>query len=225
MIQLVQARNDLRVRLDELSARAWLDPQLDGWINEGARDIARRLECLQAIKDIPVNTGVQQSPAPTDMIRINRMEWKPTGQTTNYPLEFRNYNDMDSIWWTGQQQNTGVPQFYSMWGFPPQLNICLFPTPSSSGTLRVFYYRLPADVTSDNQIIEVPEGWQDLVVDYAEFMALRRDGQLSWQDAKTLYEQKLMTLMDVTRQYSDQPGRIGDSGGMGGLPNWLTGGY
>lgn len=223
---LAQLVTDTRDRLDEVAATFWTDVQLRKWINDGTREVARRSETLLATKNIAVTAATQSYTGPTDCIRINRAEWIPTGQTTVYPLEYKDYNGMDAVWWTSQKITQGYPQFFTMWGFPPTLTITLYPTPSQNGTLKVYYYRQPADLSTtgsdDGTVVDVPEGWWDLIVHYAEFMALRRDRDPRWQEARGIFEDQLAHMIDITRRWSDQAGSFEQ--GIAVLPSWLWAG-
>lgn len=212
-------------RLDEKDAAQWQDDELRRWINEGTRDICRRIEILPTSADIAVSAGVQQYTMATDVLRVNRVEWRPTGQTNVYSLEYRDFNNMDSVWWTSQIQTQGTPVLFTMWGYTPNLKLVLYPTPSVSGVAKVFYYKLPTEIatdgSADTSTIDLPEGWHDLVLDYAEYRALRKDGDDRWQAAKAEYEQHLINMEEHTRRISDQAGMIVAGNTM--IPQWLYG--
>lgn len=213
-------RLDLRSHLDEASARQWSDGELNRWLNEGARDIARRTEVLQTTSNVAVVASTQQYAMPTDLIRCYRVEWRPTGDSSVYPLEYRDFNSMDAVWWSQQTISTGDPAIFTLWGFPPSLNIVLYPTPSRAGTLKVFYYRYPSERRTDSETLDIPEGWHDLAVLYAEYVALRKDGDQRWVEAKQIYEEKLGELLDLTRRWTDQADSIQTATSV--LPGWLV---
>jgi hypothetical protein len=213
---------DLRSHLDETTARQWSDVELTRWLNEGLRDIARRAEVLQTTTNVTAVAGTQEytlnTSTLTAMTRIYRVEFIPTGTTDHYPLEYRDFNSMDSVWWTQQETQSGYPYWFTLLGFPPALKMIVYPTPSTGGTLKVFYYRTPADAASGDTV-SIPEGWQDLAVLYAEYVALRKDGDTRWQEAKQLYEERLGGLIDMTRRWSDQSDSF--QTGTSFVPRWL----
>jgi hypothetical protein len=212
----------IRDRLDETDARAWTDAQLRRWVNEGVRDVARQAEVLQTTEDIAVSGGTQEYLMPADVVRVYRVEWRPDGETSVYPLDYMDFHEMDQVWNTSQS-TSGTPAYYTMWGYPPSLNMILYPTPAVGGAARVFYYRVPAnletDGTDDAEDVSVPEGWEDLLIDYAEYHALRKDRDPRWQEARALYLERLGNMYDITRRWSDQAGTI--SVGRSHLPRWL----
>lgn len=216
---------DVRSRLDETAARFWTDVEIRRWLNDAARDVARRTESLQTTTPLAFAANDQSKTLPGDCIRVHRVEWRATSQDQIYVLEFRDYNGMDQIWATSQVVTKGYPSHYTMWGYPPSLTLLVYPTPSTGGTVKVFYYRLPADLatdgSADGQNLDIPEGWHDALVLNCEYIALRKDGDRRWQEAKTLYEERIDDLLTASRRWADAAGSISQSGIMGTLPAWL----
>lgn len=212
--------------LAETSARQWLDAQLNQWINDGVKDIVRKTETLQATSTISTTGGTQAyvfapTPQPT---RFHRAEWNATGDSVTYPLEYRDFSTLDEVWGTSQKITQGIPQYWTLWGTPGvALTVTLYPTPSAAtGTLKLFYYRLPTVAVSDGDVLELPEGWDDLIVSYAEYNALRRDRDQRWQEAFQIYQEKLGDMIDlIGGRYSDQAGTFVRAGAVPyGMP-WL----
>lgn len=215
----------IRDRLNESTARAWTDVQLRKWINEGVRDIARQCEIVKSDATVSTSASTQQYTMTENIVRIYRVEWSPSSGSNVYPLLHRDMNSMDQIWWNQKTQSEGTPNYWTDWGYPPSLKVSLYPTPSEAGTLTVYYYAVPADLATDGtaaaSTITLPTGWEDLVVDYAEYHALRKDADPRWQEAKGLYDERLGNMYDLTRRYSDQ-GDVFGSSDQTGLPGWLV---
>ena len=206
MATLGDVRTLVRDRLDEATPRRWQNDQLNRWINEAARDVARRTECLHANGTVAVVAGVQQVSLATltDIIRINRVEWKNTGESTIRSLEYRDFNNLDSVWWDQQAITRSKPSYFTLTGYPPALTLVLYPTPSAGGTLKVWYWKLPTAAASDNSRIDIPEGWHDTIADYAEYKALRKDADPRWKEAFEIYKDNLEAINEVSRRYTDQ---------------------
>jgi hypothetical protein len=201
----------------------WQDPELDNWINEGLRDVARRTETL-----LDFNTSTQilpnqaKTPVPRDVIRIHRVEFCPIGASQVYPVNPSTYQEMDQYWGVFPMQQRSYPYYYVLWGFPPSLTMQLYPVPSQAGNLNIYYYRLPKALVNDGDVAEIPEGWHDLVVLYCEVIAKRKDRDSSWSDAKDMYESSVSEMIDKTRQWHDQARTI--YVGTNAVPEWLYGG-
>jgi len=168
---------------------------------------------------ITVTANTQKYTAPTDVYRIYRIEFVPTGSQDNYTVEFRGYMEMDQIWGINQQWPASYPLYYTMWKVPPTMQIVLYPVPAQAGTLNVYYYEQITPVVSGTDPLDVLEGWEDVVYDYAVYRALRKDADPRWQEFKGTYEDKLLAMIDTTRTFQDQAGTF--TTGQAALPSWL----
>lgn len=230
-ITQAEAIAQTRARLDEPQSVYWTDDDLRMWINDIARDIARRTESLRATYDQAAVVGTSSyTPvwtSTTHPYRIYRIQFTPTGQTTTYPLEYVDYNTADSVWGLFQQQTQGIPAIWTSWGAPPTLNLQVYPSPSVAGTLRVFYYRLPtvlstSDTSDQNTAVDLVDGWEDVLVDGVTYKAMMRDGDSMWQSQKQEYEMHLEAMMEATLRFTDAAGRVTTPSG-GYIPEWLYG--
>src|SRR5215471_1365001 len=218
-------RQDVRNRLDESTSRFWTDSELNTWINEGCRDVSRRTETIQSFNtSLSTTQSVGKYLVPPDVIRIHRVEYKPFGTTNIYPVQASTYQEMDQVWGINQlSQTMSYAYNYVLWGFPPNLKMQLYPVPASTGdTIQIFYYRLPRNLVNDTDIVEIPEGWWDLVPLYCEYVARRKDKDETWKDAKQLYDQTLDNMYQMTRQWHDQARAM--TIGYNAVPEWLYGG-
>lgn len=214
----------LRARLDELTERQWLDRQLIQWIYDGAKDVSKKTEALRATATIAAVAGTQQYTLPTDSIRIHRVEYVNTGDATRYTLEYRDFDSMDAVWWTQQTVTRDTPTFFTMWGYPPTMQMVTYPTPQVAGTFTIFYYKLPANPTlaivPEDEACQLPEGWTDVALDYAMYMALLRDADDRWQIYKALYDEHMADLEELALRYTDMAGMIvSDAGAM--VPRYI----
>ncbi len=211
------AITQVRARIDEEDPASGFvsDAQIRVWLNEGQREVARRSNWKRTDTTISVTAGTQYYVAPSAVIQILRLEFKPTGSTQVYPLEYVEINAMDVVWGTGQTQRTGIPDTYTLVSANP-LSIQLFPTPSQNGNLKLYYYSMPTDLatadTSDaNDPLDVPTGWEDLVVEYASAEAFRKARDMpSFQMAMAAFDRKLNRLLETSVQSTVAPGYIVD---------------
>ena len=224
-----QALSEIRIRLGETSATnsAWTDVEIRGWINEAVRDIARRTESVQGTTTVAYAAGDQEKTLAANILRVHRAEWQTTGDTSIYPLEYRDFQNMDAVWWTQQAVTQSTPSLFTLWGYPPALKVVLYPKPYAAGTLKLYFYQLPADLATDGTAgstpLVVPEGWVDLVYEYVAYLAQRRDRDPRWQESKAEYVEKIEDMIAQTRRWTDQGGVITPQGAV--LPGWLVNGY
>ena len=71
---LSELRTELRYRLGETSAQAWVDDELDACLNEGVKQVAIRAECNEYRAELVVETGVYV------------VSWPPLVVSDNYHL-------------------------------------------------------------------------------------------------------------------------------------------
>lgn len=202
---LSDVRTDCRSHLDEDAARFWDDDELDRWIHEAMRDIARRAEILPDVAKIPVVADKQEYNLPRDVLRIHRVEFRQTS-TNTWALEYRSLMEMDNLW-VQSRSSTGQPAWYTIWGHAGGSNqLRLYPVPSETNSdgLWVYYYRLPSKPVNPGDQIDLPNGWEDLIPLYVEHIARRKDNDGRWKEAYELYENRLSQMMRVTRHGTDQ---------------------
>lgn len=182
----------VRRRLDESVERFWSDTELQDWLDEGAAEIARRTETLQTIAGIPVTAGDSEFNMPADLLRAHVVLWQ-TRSGFFRQLRFQDLNRFP-LW-----QTTGDPLHFTIWGFPPVMRV--WPTPSRDSLIYVLYY-----ATGES----IPVGWDDVLLDYCEYRALRKDNDPRWTDARALFENKVSAMIDNTQRWTDQAGSVLD---------------
>lgn len=206
MATLADIRTDVKNRIADATGKFWSDVMLTSWINSALKDVARRAEILETTDDIAVTGGLgtREYTLPTDIFRVHRVEFVIS--TSNVIiLEARELHELDSIWGGNQVRAYTAPNYYAIWGIMGiDAKIYIYPTASQSGTLRIYSYRLPTAVSADANVCEIPAGWEDLIALYCEYVALRRDSDPRWQDAKAIYEQELQDCILLTRSHHDQ---------------------
>lgn len=225
-----------RVRsiVDEPEQRFWTDTEITDWVNDGARDLARKAEDLLTFDTtISIVANVSVYPLPANTIRIHRAEFVPTGSTQQYPIRASSQDEMDQIWGTYQQNPSSYPSWFVTRGYPggsgsSTFDIQFYPVPAQTGTINLFYYKMPARIgdpiaTPANLAltIDLPEGWDDLILLYVEWRALRKSKDPRWQEAYQLYGEQLDYLLNITRYFHDQQ-QVMTSFARTSQPSWLT---
>lgn len=202
-------------RVDDSAHRRFPQTQVRTWINEGCREICRRAECNYKSTTISVSASTQDLTLSTiDVVRLHHVTFTPVADpTSTYPLDYYDLRDMDSIWGVWRGQESSYPEFYTTWGMPPALGVTLAPVPSAAGTLTVYYYSLPTALSttgSDDAIdVDLPQGWEDLAVDYAVGLCARKDRKSDeYTIAMQVFTDRLQALVDTATRYNDTPGQI-----------------
>jgi hypothetical protein len=219
---LSTALTEIRDFLDEPVAQQWSNTQLTSYINLGQADVQRKSEALRQMVTLECLENVQKYVAPSDILRIYRLEYIPSGSTQTYGLEFRGYNEMDAVWGTYQQDTGAFPSLYTLWSNPPTLQIVTYPVPSQTGLFQCFYYRLPVPVVNSTDTLDCLPGYESLIYDYAVYRALRQDADPRWQDQFQMYNTNLDSMIALSRSFTDQANFF--STGTSNVPAWLVNG-
>jgi hypothetical protein len=217
-----------RSLLDETTGNFYTDPELTTWINDGLRDVARRTEDLENINTTtPVIIGTANYALPADCIRIHRVEFQPAGSTQLYPIEIRNRNEIDGLIGFNPTIQSSYPWVCWLWGTPGNstfpLTISFYPVFSTGGQLNIWYFHMPAILIQPTDVAEIPSGWEDLIPLFVEAMGKRKDRDPSWQEAKAEYENRLVSMIEVSRAWHDQTNQIMNPRSSSWSMQWLWG--
>ncbi len=164
------------------------------------------------------NAPIPTYTLPTDIIRINRVEFQVAGDSSRvYVMEPSTQNQMDNFWAQDQLSTATYPGWWVTRGYPGGSGrnlfvIQLYPQPGQAGQLNLFYYRMPTrlldPVANPSQYLvtlDILEGWEDLVIDYAYMRALIKARDSRYQDVAQMYEAKVGNIIDQSRRFNDQP--------------------
>lgn len=212
----------LRDRLDEPLTSQWTPTQLRTWLNEGCKDIARRTFHYYDVQTLAVVNGTGDYVVNANVLRINSTYFQPTGFTQKFPLQPRQWEGMDQIWYDQQDRAGGYPVVFAVRGYSPQVTIKLFPVPTLNGTLFIHVARMPVDldITGGTGNVDLPDIWLELAYDYAEYMAKRKDRDPSWKEAHDLYEGKIADMIN-NGDYLNAPDEVVWDGPYA-LDRWLV---
>lgn len=203
----------IRDMLHEPTAAAWSNSELKRYWNKANKDFARRTFCIDDTANVSAIALTNEYTVAANILRIDRVEWTPTGDTRKTPLSPRAYDAMDKLWGDYQDTHVADPHTFSARGTPPALKLKVYPTPYTTGTFKLFVARLPVEITvdessSDSAVIDLPTGWDEVPYDYVVYMAFKKDKQ--YETAKfhlEMYEQKVadaITLIDNYTSANDE---------------------
>lgn len=187
-------------------------PTLRRWINEASRELVRKTECLYGSSTISVVAGTQSYTLPTDVVRINAVQYELNSQI--FALEFIEQQAAQYMWGVNQASQSAWPEQYTTWGHPGAMSLKVFPVPSAAGTLRIYYARLPAELevdgTEDTSPLDVPNGWEDPLLDYVQASAYMRDRRPDEYSAMMQrFQDRVVALAQTSdRNYNVNPGMI-----------------
>jgi len=199
----LELRNLVLYWLDDLNAGYFTEPQVNVWLNNAQQEVQKRLikagqnyylKCVQTQLVINQNKYA----LPEDFKKVNRIEYVVQG--TTFPNEIV-YQVLPIT--TNQKdlalQGTGTPQFYSL----RKDSIIIYPTPSVTGTLRLFYSYAITDMLTDVDVPDVPRQYQQLISLLACQDGFLKDGRTNDLLQKKLQEYESMFDTDANERQVD----------------------
>lgn len=221
-----EALTNSQSQLDELGVTLlyYTLPELRVWVNDACRDIARRAEVLLSLATSLVAVpGQAKYNLPSDVIRVHRIEFTPNASNQIYPIQASTYDELDQIWGINPNQESSYPSAYACWGTPGNMTVQFYPVPAQAGTFNIFYYAMPFNLSTagadDAKPLNIPFGWDDLVIEYVTYRGMMKAKDPNWQAHKQLYDQNIQYMVDVTRQAHDN-GRFIQTM-TSNVPQWL----
>lgn len=214
----------IRNKLFSLNLNRYDSRSIRTWINDGVSDVARKTEALRATASVAITAGTESVSAPNNCVRVHMVLYTPTSDPNRrYDLEYRDIKNLSSMGW-GQADTQNRPVLFHTWGYPPNLTIGVYPKPSEGGTLDVRYYRLPVALATTTDadagtVIDMVDGWEDLVVNFAVKEALLSDGDPRWQAYQSQYKEDIDALAEAAIRYTDQAGAYDTGNSL--VPQWL----
>lgn len=221
-LTVATAETALRERLDEATTSAWTATMLRRWLNEGIRDMARRTFALEDTDTVAVSANDGLYTVDADVLRINFAFFTPTADTHQntmlMPRQFEGF--LQGM--RGDHGRTGDPVFFSTYGYSPTLQLQLWPVPYRAGSMVLHVARLPAalDITSGTGNVDAPEAWLEVALDYAQYMAEKKERMPEWKDTLQLYEAKCADMVANMETLNAQNEIIYD--GAATVPAWLA---
>ena len=189
-ITLATLRNDLRSRLPKANRDDILDAELNRFLNLGQFDVATKLSGINNIwygtKDtVTIAAGV------IDISSFSIMRIIKLIDATNGVIPFFDESGFEEI-----KKNFAYDGTRGVSHFGEELDVYAGSEAPTVGTLTLYYYRKPIDMSS-SLAMDVPSEFQDMVISFAEKKALQRLGvpsaqkeeelQLMWKDIQIAY--------------------------------------
>jgi hypothetical protein len=134
--------------------------QIKGWLNDAAHDIAVRTRAIR--REATGNQAAADNTLPLPADFHSALALRLGGDET---VEFVD----DEVWWSWSDSGEGLtPSIARVFGG----NIELYPTPEDTLAYALRYVALPAEMTADADISELPAEWHPRVPNYALYQAM-----------------------------------------------------
>lgn len=176
----------LRMQLEETTAGVWDDANLRYHFNNGMRDVAKKADPTEMLKEYDFNSavGTRKYTLPTDFRRIRRLY---RGNTAMWREKTEDWSGVDV-------SATGTPVAYTTIG----ASIALRPVPSVAASMHLKYQAWPSDITATGDTIPLPDDYLDALDQYVLAKAYEQTGERDMRDMH--WENYARALMDLKSQ-------------------------
>ena len=163
-----QVLTTVRAQAYETSEGFWNDSEIFSYMWQCEQDIATELGCAQGTDSSTTTVASTQEYAkPSDCAIINRLVWD------SVKLKKVDLTDQDAMDWQGYGSSITTGQPYAYWEFGA--NVGLYPIPDSAKTLKFWYTKIPAEVTSASTAFTIEQIFHTCFVDYCLWRMYAKD--------------------------------------------------
>lgn len=168
--------------------RFFSDQELYGYLWAAQMDLAREAYAIEQLYTTSTVASQQEYSYPTNTIAIKRITYDGIKL---HPFSFR---EDDSVTLSNAASTaTGTPQYYAVWNE----TIYLRPIPAGVGTLKIFSYNEPQEVTNTSSL-EVPTMYHLDLVEYLLWMMASKDKNFK---AAEMHERQWTQKLSRARAY------------------------
>lgn len=175
-MNLADVKKRVRATFGDESSVQVTDENIVTWVNDGQREVvSMNPELLEAIVAANTVAGQQDYVIPADVRKIRSISYKSDISVAFIDLTALSLQEFDKNMgaWDGSAYGQRDPLYYCTFAN----RIKLFPIPNTSivGGLKLYYYRMPTDVTIDADVIDLPLNYHSAIVQYCLQQAYELD--------------------------------------------------
>lgn len=185
--------------------------RINTWANEAQRKIFRevKMRAGESSATLPTTANVSTLALPSDfeeLISLFNISSNPAEELHPTIDE----DEFDSL-----VSETGTPFWFRIVGS----NIYLSPTPDSTYSIRLRYWKLPTDLSADGQSFSVPEQWCYLIELYCLYRSYASEGDVEMSNFhKNSFETDLVSMAVHLQSDADKPPKQVPGGWQLGYP-------
>ena len=168
----------VRSHLYEPTAGFWTDSELMSYFWQAEQEIALNIRCTQAQTAITTVTAQSMYTRPAAYY-IDRLTWD---QVKLKKIDFTDYDALQRVAYGGLYTIGRSMHYYE---FDDQLG--LWPIPSYSAPINVYYVAIPSSYTASGNAFTVPVYFHNMIQDYALYRAFAKDQN---QQQATFFKQQ-----------------------------------
>ena len=190
-------RDRIRVMLAEPPTGGyWTDAQYDSAINEAQKDVAISTKCLKSYAESTTSDGVNQydmgENSLDDMLEISEVQFFIN--STIYRTLTCITRDELSFMQGESIGNQGTPSYFCYEDRMIEFD-CMTP---ADYTVRVYYYRLPNEMSTDTDISDIPVKFHDAIIKFVCWQFAASDSNVDKASYfRQLYLENLIKIKSI----------------------------
>lgn len=160
----------VRNQITETSPDFWGETEIYTLIWNAEKILATELGCVEVSTTMSTVASTREYTRPSDIQRIFRITYDST------KLKKINFTDVDKI--EGDTEDEGDPEYYYEYGS----YIGLVPTPTEIKTLKIYYNKIPTQLSASSTAFSIPPEYAHFLTDYVLSLMYLKDQQVSESD-------------------------------------------
>jgi len=190
-----------RDQVAEQSAAFWTDTEIYRHMSDAENQIAMEIGCSQDTTSFSTGDGTREYTLDSDIAYVTRCTWDGVRQRQITVNDLSRYEGES---YGSGPDTTGSSSYYYLYG-----NLIGFsPVPDKAATVRMWYNKVPDEITSTSTSFTIPAHYGFAVMDYTLWQMFVKDQQL--QQEGQFYSSKFYQDIEFirndwfTRSWDDQ---------------------
>jgi len=155
-----------RIHINETSTTFHADSDLLAYCDEAQKYFIRSTRILEGSSTTSAVSGTQNYALPSDYLALLRVTFN------GIKIDRVSYHEIDELG-INDTDETNTPRYYYI------LNeqLYLIPIPNTTDTIKIYYYKFPADLDATTDTLEISKIYDDIIVCYMVYRALEKDSE------------------------------------------------
>ncbi len=155
-----------RRRVNETSTTFFEDDDFVDWADEAQKYFVRQTRYLESSESTSAVSGTQSYDLPDDFLALYRVTFN------GKKIDRVSFFEIDELG-LDETSYSGTPTLY----YVHDDKLYLIPKPTTTDTIKVYYYKYPATIDATTDTLETPPIYDDVIVAYMVYMAYKKDAE------------------------------------------------
>lgn len=173
-MDLAEIRARIQAEYGDLNQAQLVQARINAWINSAQLDIVRKTNCLATSSNVVFSIGAVNAALPATFLKFLHAGFTSGG--AYYKLKYIEFEELMRVEFPNSLTPVGLPT--KVYIRPEFSVIGLYPLPESAITVVLDHTKIPATLTSDSDVPEIPLAYHEVIHLYALMRAAKLDNDL-----------------------------------------------